>query len=120
MSYVDAFVLGLPADKVEAYRIMATDAGKVWMDHGALDYAEYIGDDLQHDFCLNYPQLSNIKDGEVPVVAFIRYESREHRDAVNAKVMADARMNPDVHPEMPFDVKRMAFGGFKALVRLGD
>lgn len=118
MTYVDGFVLTVPMDKIEAYADMARKAGKIWIEHGALDYKECVAEDIEDKgFCMTFPQLANPKEGETIVFAYIVYKSREHRDEVNAKVMTDPRMNDACNPEdMPFDCKRMAYGGFKTLV----
>ncbi len=119
MTYVDGFVLCVPKDKIDAYINMAKGAGKIWKEHGALEYKECIAEDMEDkSFCMTFPQMANPKEGEIIIFAFIVYESRAHRDEVNAKVMADQRMN-DACPspeDMPFDCKRMAYGGFKAIV----
>jgi uncharacterized protein YbaA (DUF1428 family) len=116
--YVDGFVLPLPKQNVEAYRKIARDAAKVWMDHGALEYLECVGDDLgatPGGMGISFPQRINTKAGETVVFAWIRYRSKAHRDRVNAKVMKDPRMQ-QAPKDMPFDVKRMLYGGFKVLV----
>jgi uncharacterized protein YbaA (DUF1428 family) len=116
MTYVDGFVLAIKKDKIDAYRQMATDAGKIWMDHGALEYKECLGDDLEDKgFCATFPASFHAQDDEVMVFAYIVYKSREHRDEVNTKIHADPRMN-DMPTEMPFDMKRMCYGGFKTIV----
>jgi len=116
MKYVDGFVMVVPKKNVTAYKRVAKNAGKVWMKHGALQYMECAGDDLNHKgFPLTFPKLQKLKKNEVPFFSFIIYKSRAHRDAVNKKVMAD----PDIHKgpkKMPFDFKRMAYGGFKVVV----
>lgn len=116
--YVDGFVLVLPKNKVDAYRRMARAAGKVWQDHGALEYMECLGDDLNVKMGLPFPRLVKLKAGETVVFSFIVYKSRAHRDSVSGKVMKDPRI-AKMGPVMPFDVKRMAYGGFKALVEIG-
>lgn len=116
MSYVDGFVLTV--SDVPAYRRIATRAGKVWKDHGALSYFECAGDDLDSPGVAgSFRKLVKVKPGETVVFAFIVYKSRAHRDKVNAKVMADKRMQPPKDAKaMPFDMKRMYFGGFKTIV----
>jgi uncharacterized protein YbaA (DUF1428 family) len=120
--YVDGFVLVVPKKNVAAYRRMAAAGGKVWMKHGALEYLECMGDDLTPDMggmpVLTFPKLTRLKKGETVWFSFIVYKSRKHRDAVNAKVMKDPMMNPSNQKgkPMPFDMKRMAWGGFKAVV----
>jgi uncharacterized protein YbaA (DUF1428 family) len=115
--YVDGFVLPIPKDKIDQYRQIAEQACKVWMEHGALEYRECVGDDLEVKDMVSFPQLAGTKPEETVVFAWIAYKSREHRDEVNAKVMADPRMNSMCEKDaMPFDCKRMAYGGFKAIV----
>jgi uncharacterized protein YbaA (DUF1428 family) len=117
MKYVDGFVLVVPRKNLGAYRRMAEKAGKIWREHGALDYKECVGDDLKVKMGLPFPRLVKPKAGEQIVFSFIVYKSRAHRDRVNAKVMKDPRLSDMCDPkEMPFDVKRMAYGGFKVLV----
>lgn len=117
MRYVDGFVLPLPKKNVEAYRRMAQQAGKIWREHGALEFRECVGEDLKVKMGLPFPRLAKLKAGETVVFSWIVYKSRAHRDRVNAKVMKDPRMAKmmDDGP-MPFDVKRMAYGGFEILV----
>ena len=116
MSYVDGFVLVVPKKKIAAYKKMATRAAMVWKDHGALDYRECVGDDLKVKMGLPFPKLAKTKAGETVVFSYIVYKSRAHRDKVNAKVMKDKRLFEGMSKEMPFDMKRMAYGGFKTLV----
>ena len=117
MSYVDGFVLVVPKKKLALYKKMATKAGRIWREHGALDYRECVGDDLKVKMGLPFPKLAKTKPGETVVFSYIVYKSRAHRDKVNAKVMADKRLTaPSMPKEMPFDMKRMAYGGFKTLV----
>jgi uncharacterized protein YbaA (DUF1428 family) len=115
MSYVDGFVLVVPKKKLAAYAKIARVAGKVWREHGALDYRECVGDDLKVKFGLPFTKLVKIKPSETIVFSYILYKSRAHRDKVNAKVMADARLQK-MPGDMPFDPKRMAYGGFKTIV----
>jgi uncharacterized protein YbaA (DUF1428 family) len=117
MKYVDGFVISLPKKNVAAYQRIAKQACKVWLDHGALDYRECVGDDLNVPFGVPFPKLAKAKKGETVVFAYIVYKSRAHRDQVNKKVMADPRLTQMCDPKnMPFDCKRMTFGGFKTLV----
>jgi len=120
MTYVDGFLLPLPKKNLAAYRTMARKACAIWRDHGALDYHECVGDDFSADFCLPFTKAANVKSGEIVVIAWILYKSRSHRDKVNAAVMKDPRMNKMLgkNQKMPFDCKRMAYGGFKTLVEL--
>jgi uncharacterized protein YbaA (DUF1428 family) len=115
MSYVDGFVLPIPEKNVEDYRRMAKKAAKVWLEHGALEYRECAGDDLQVQMGVPFSKLLKLKPGETVVFAWIVYKSRAHRDRVNAKVMKDPRMAKMPDP-MPFNPKRMAYGGFKVIV----
>jgi uncharacterized protein YbaA (DUF1428 family) len=117
MSYVDGFVILVPKSKVKAYARLAKIAGKVWREHGALDYRECIQDDVDVKFGRPFPKLAKPKKGEVIFFSYILYSSRAHRDRVNTKVMADPRMKGlgDM-ASMPFDIKRLSFGGFKVLV----
>lgn len=116
MSYVDGFVLVVPKKNVSAYKKMASKAGEIWMDHGALQYLECAADDLKVPCGLPFPKLVKLKASETVFFSFIIYKSRKHRDTVNARVMKDKRMNQWDPKKMPFDLKRMAWGGFKALV----
>ena len=117
MAYVDGFVLPVPKKKLQDYRRMARTAGKVWRDHGALDYREYVADDVKPGKLTSFPQSVKLKTGETVVFAYIVYKSRAHRDRVNAKVMKDPRIAGMMNPAaLPFDGKRMFWGGFKSLV----
>ena len=116
MKYVDGFVLPIPKKNLGAYQKMARLGAKVWMDHGALEYRECIGDDFTMQGVTPFPKAIKSKSNETVVFAWIVYKSRAHRDRVNAKVMKDPRMNPAEMTEMPFDMKRMMVGGFKVLV----
>jgi uncharacterized protein YbaA (DUF1428 family) len=118
MSYVDGFVLTIPRTKVQSYRQMSQKAGKVWREHGAVEYRECVGDDLKIKMGVPFPRLAKAKPGEMVVFSWIVYKSRAHRDRVNAKVMKDARLAKMMREPMPFDVKRMAYGGFKVIVDL--
>jgi uncharacterized protein YbaA (DUF1428 family) len=119
MRYVDGFLLPVPEKNLKDYRTMAQKAGKIWKEHGALEYLEAVGDDLEVKFGLPFTKLIKPKPGEVVIFSFIVFKSRAHRDQVNAKVMSDPRLNKMMEKgPMPFDVKRMAYGGFKGLVDL--
>jgi uncharacterized protein YbaA (DUF1428 family) len=119
--YVDGFVVPVPLRNLDAYRRMAEQAGKIWMEHGALQYWECIGDDVKTGKVTSFPQSVQLKDDEIVVFAWILYNSREHRDSVNAKVMEDPRMKDMMDPKsMPFDAMRMFWGGFKSLVELSS
>jgi uncharacterized protein YbaA (DUF1428 family) len=115
--YVDGYVLPLPNDKIDLYRQIAEEAGKIWREHGALEYRECVGDDLDVKDQVPFPRMIETKPDETVVFAWIVFESREHRDEVNAKVMKDPRLArmAELGP-MPFDSKRMAYGGFKTIV----
>lgn len=117
MSYVDGFVVPVPKDRLDDYRKMARKAGKVWMEHGALAYHECVGDDVPLGKRTSFPQSVKLKEGEVVVFSWIVYASRKQRDKTNKLVMADPRLQAMMDPKaMPFDGKRMFFGGFKTLV----
>ena len=117
MSYVDGFVLPVPTKNLQDYRRMAQKASKVWMEHGALQYVEATGDDLDAKFCTPFTKIMKSKPGETVVFAWIVFKSRAHRDKVNAKVMKDPRLASMMKgKKMPFDVKRMVYGGFKFIV----
>ena len=114
--YVDGYVLPVPKKNVSAYRSMAQKAGKVWRDHGALEFRECVGDDLQSKWGMSFSRLTKAKPGETVFFSWIVFKSRAHRDRVNAKVMKDPRLAKMMGSKMPFDMKRMSFGGFKILV----
>jgi len=117
MAYVDGFVLAVPKRKLPAYKRIATKAGRIWREHGALEYRECVGDDLAVKMGLPFPRLVRPKSGETIVFSWIVYKSRAQRDRVNAKAMADPRLADMMDPKkMPFDGKRMFFGGFKVIV----
>jgi uncharacterized protein YbaA (DUF1428 family) len=117
MNYVDGFVLPVPKKRLNEYRRMARKASKIWRDLGALEYRECVGDDLDVKFGMPFPRGIKIKEGETVVFAWIVYKSRAHRDRVNTKVMSDARLANMCDPKnMPFDPKRMLYGGFKIMV----
>ena len=117
MSYVDGFVLPVPKKNLPAYRRMAQKAGKIWREHGALDYKECAGDDLKVKMGVPFTKQMKLKPGETVVFAYIVYKSRAHRDKVNAKVMKDPRLAGCCDSKnMPFDCQRMCYGGFKVLV----
>ena len=117
MRYVDGFVLALPTKNLAAYRRMASKAGRIWMEHGALAYVECVGEDLNVKMGLPFPKLAKTARNETVVFAYIVYKSRAHRDRVNAKVMSDKRLTGSMQT-MPFDMKRMAYGGFKVIVAM--
>lgn len=117
--YVDGFVLAVPQDKMDDYLRMARKAGRIWREHGALEYRECVGDDLDAQMGVPFPRLARAKPGEVVVFSWIVFKSRAHRDRVNAKVMDDPRLAEMTDPKaLPFDVKRMSYGGFRVLLDL--
>lgn len=115
MAYVDGFLVPVPKDKLDAYMAIAEAASKVWIDHGALDYKECVLDDDNIHMMRSFHDAAALQEGETAVFAYIVYHSREDRDAINAKVMEDPRI-VDHCKDMPFDVKRMAYAGFKGVV----
>jgi uncharacterized protein YbaA (DUF1428 family) len=115
--YVDGFLLAVQTDRIEEYKKMAKTAGEVWMDHGALSYVECIADDVPYGELTSFPRAVQQKDGETVIFAWITYESREKRDAINEKVMADPRLKDQMDmSKAPFDGKRMIYGGFQTLL----
>lgn len=115
--YVDGFVIPLPKKNLETYRRMAKLGAKIWREYGALEYYECVGDDLKVKMGTPFSRQLDLKPGETVVFSWIVYKSRAHRDRVNAKVMKDPRMNdPQMQKAMPFDMKRMCYGGFEVLV----
>lgn len=115
--YVDGFVLPVPKDQLAAYRRLARKAGRIWREHGALSYVECVEDDVQPGKVTSFPQSVKLKSGEVVVFAWATYRSRRDRDRIVAKVMDDPRLKMDMD-KMPFDAKRMFWGGFKPMVEL--
>jgi len=119
MKYVDGYVLAVPEKNLPAYRKMAEKAAKIWKKHGALQYIESVGDDLSPEWAgIRFPQTVSAGPGETVVFSFILFKSKVHRDEVNAKVMKDPSLNDPGEKDkpMPFDMKRMVYGGFKVLV----
>ena len=117
--YVDGFVLALPRRNIEAYKTMSRAAGRVWREHGAVEYVEAVGNDLKikKGMGVSFPRLARARAGETVLFSWIAYKSRAHRDRVNKKVMKDPRIASMMNDKkMPFDVKRMAYGGFKSIV----
>jgi uncharacterized protein YbaA (DUF1428 family) len=118
MRYVDGFVVPVPKKKLDAYRRMAQKAGKIWREHGALEFKECVADDVKMGKWTSFPRSVELKPGETVVFSWIIYKSRAHRDRVNAKVMKDKRLAEMMDiKSLPFDAKRMFFGGFKVLVQ---
>ena len=117
--YVDGFVLPVPRDNLDAYKKMARLAGKVWREYGAIEYIECVEDDVKPGKWTSFPQAVKLKPGEVVVFSWIVYKSRRDRDSINKKVMKDPRLAAMMDPKsMPFDGKRMFWGGFKSIVEL--
>jgi uncharacterized protein YbaA (DUF1428 family) len=117
--YIDGFVLPVPKENVERYRELAQKAGEIWKEYGALEYIEAVGDDLEIEKMLSFKKIAAASEDETVIFAWIVFESREHRDKVNAAVMEDPRLKEDMESSKDiFDFKRMAYGGFKALVEL--
>jgi uncharacterized protein YbaA (DUF1428 family) len=116
--YVDSFVVPVPTKSIDAYKAFSEKAAKIWKEFGALEYVECIADDVKPGKVTSFPQAVKLEPDEVVVFSWIVYESREHRDRVNAAVMSDPRLK-DMNPQtMPFDMKRMFFGGFKVLLAM--
>ena len=117
MAYVDGFILPVPVKNLRDYRRTAQLAGKIWREHGALEYREFVADDVKVGKWTSFPRSVKLKRGETVVFSWIVYRSRDHRDRVNAKVMKDKRLAKMMDPKaMPFDGKRMIYGGFKVLI----
>lgn len=118
MQYVDGFIVPVPKKSLAAYRALARKAGKVWREHGALDYRECVAEDVKVGKLTSFPRSVKLKPNETVVFSWITYKSRAHRDKVNAKVMKDPRLAKMMDPKaMPFDGKRMIYGGFEVLVK---
>jgi uncharacterized protein YbaA (DUF1428 family) len=119
MAYVDGFVLPIPKKNLAAYRKMATKCSKIWIEHGALDYWECAADDVKPGKVTSFPQSVKLKPNEIVVFSWIVYKSRKDRDRINKKIMADPRIAALCDPnDMPFDGKRMIYGGFKPFVQV--
>ena len=116
MPYVDGFVLPVPKKKVEAYKRLAKKAAKIWKEHGALEFRECVADDVKMGKWTSFPRSVKLKPSETVFFSWIVYKSRAHRDRVNAKVMKDKRIAGMDMKDMPFDPKRMIYGGFKVMV----
>jgi uncharacterized protein YbaA (DUF1428 family) len=117
MPYVDGFVLAVPKEKIEAYKTLARKAGEVWKEYGALSYVECIGEDVPYGKLTSFPRAVQATDDEVVVFSWITYKSRAQRDEIMGKVMADPRLKAEMS-NMPFDGKRMIFGGFETFLQL--
>ena len=124
MTYVDGFIVPVPKKKLAAYKAMSIKAGKIWREHGSLDYKECVADDVKPGKWTSFPQSVKLKKTETVVFAYIIYKSRKHRDQVVAKVMKDPRLKAMVDEQHakghPFDPKRMIYGGFKVFVDIGS
>ncbi|HXG78636.1 MAG TPA: DUF1428 domain-containing protein [Methyloceanibacter sp.] len=118
MAYVDGFIVPVPKKNLNAYRRLARKAGKIWREHGALDFKECVADDVKKGKWTSFPRSVKLKPNETVVFSWITYKSRAHRDKVNAKVMKDPRIAGMHMNDMPFDGKRMIYGGFKLLVEV--
>jgi uncharacterized protein YbaA (DUF1428 family) len=117
MSYVDGFVVPVPVAHLDTYKKMARRAGKIWMEHGALHYVECVGDDVKPGKVTSFPQAVKLKEGETVFFSWIVYRNRRDRDRINKKVMSDPRLADMMDPKnLPFDGKRMFWGGFKPVV----
>jgi uncharacterized protein YbaA (DUF1428 family) len=117
--YVDGFVLPVPRKNLQTYRRMARKAGSIWREHGALEFRECVGDDVKPGKLTSFPQSVRLKSGETVLFSWIVFKSRAHRDRVNAKVMKDPRLAAMMDSKsMPFDAKRMIYGGFRVLVEI--
>ena len=119
MNYVDGFVIPVEKKKLAQYRSMAKQSSRIWLEHGALEFYESVGDDVPYGKRTSFPRSVKLKKSETVVFSWIIYKSRAHRDKVNKKVMADPRLEEMMNPKaMPFDVKRMIYGGFKEIVSM--
>ena len=119
MAYVDGFIVAVPKKNIDAYRRLSTKAGKIWREYGALDYREWVADDVKVGKLTSFPRSVKMKPGETVVFSWITYKSRKQRDRINAKVMADKRLGEMMTGKsMPFDGKRMIYGGFESLVKV--
>jgi uncharacterized protein YbaA (DUF1428 family) len=117
VKYVDGYVIAIPKKNLPAYTKMAKKAGALWREHGAIDYKECVGEDMKPGFGVPFPNVAKTKAGETVMFSFVVFKSRQHRDKVNAKVMKDPRLQEMCDPKnMPFDMKKMAYGGFEVLV----
>jgi uncharacterized protein YbaA (DUF1428 family) len=119
MPYVDGFVVAVPKNKIDDYRAMSLRCGAIWREHGALEFRECMAEDVKPGKLTSFPQAVDLQDGETVFFSWIIYPSRETRDSINDKVMKDPRMADMMKPEnMPFDGKRMIYGGFEMIVDL--
>ena len=118
MSYVDGFIVAVPKKNLDAYVRLSKKCGKIWREYGALDYREWVADDVKAGKLTSFPRSVKLKPGEIVVFAWITYKSRAQRDKINAKVMADPRLAEMSQGKAPFDGKRMIYGGFESLVKV--
>jgi uncharacterized protein YbaA (DUF1428 family) len=119
MPYIDGYVVPVPKRKLQAYRRLATKAGKIWREHGAIEFRECVGDDVKPGKLTSFPQAVKLKPGETVMFSWIVFKSKADRDRVNARVMQDPRLADMMDPKaMPFDARRMFWGGFKTFVSL--
>jgi uncharacterized protein YbaA (DUF1428 family) len=119
MAYVDGFIVAVPKKNLDAYKSLAKKAGKIWREYGALDYREWVADDVKVGKLTSFPRAVKLKPGETVVFSWITYKSRAQRDRINARVMADPRLDDMMKGKsMPFDGKRMIYGGFGSLVKV--
>ena len=116
MAYVDGFIVPVPEKNLADYKRLAKLASKVWLDHGALEYREFVSDDVKVGKWTSFPRSVKLKRGETVIFSYIVYKSRKHRDSVNKKAMSDKRFDGMDIKKMPFDPKRMIFGGFNVVV----
>lgn len=117
MSYIDSYVIPVPANRLSAYRRLARKAGKIWLEQGALEYVECLADDVAQGKYTSFPQSVQLKRNETVIISWIVFKSRKHRDKVNAKVMQHPDFTALMTPNLPFDGKRMFWGGFKPFIR---
>jgi len=117
MAYVDGFIVAVPNDHLTEYKKLARKAGKIWREHGALSYVECVADDVPVGKLTSFTRAVKLKDDETVVFSWITYPSRTQRDAINKKVMSDPRLKMDMN-NMPFDTKRMIYGGFKTMLEM--
>lgn len=119
MQYVDGFIIAVPKKNLKAYQALARKAGKVWKEYGALEYRECVAEDVKVGKLTSFPRSVKLKPGETVIFSWITYKSRKHRDSINAKVMKDPRLANMMDPKaMPFDAKRMIYGGFDTIVTM--
>lgn len=118
MQYVDGFIVAVPKKNLKAYQALARKAGKIWKEYGALEYRECVAEDVKVGKLTSFPRSVKLKPGETVIFSWITYKSRKHRDKVNAKVMKDPRLGGMDPKTMPFDAKRMIYGGFDTIIAM--